>query len=156
MPNYPNLHALLGSDDTTTAIIELDNFIGQISDYGDAMDRLTRGQRTFFLNQNLEREVNNGGFDQFFVNSSGDFAHETIESLEAIGAAKTADILRQAIDAFPGSRVPKDREERITLVTETVSPNSDRWRGLDERFFAYEDPLTDLNLAFIRANIDEF
>lgn len=37
-----------------------------------------------------------------------------------------------------------------------VDPESDRWEQLDERFFAYEDSLIDLNLAFVRANIDEF
>jgi hypothetical protein len=156
MPRHPNLQSLLDSDDTTTAIIELDNFIGEMSDYGEAMERLTPGQRSFYLNQSLEREVNNGGFDQFFFNSSGNFAHETVDSLEAIGAKKTADLLREAIDAFPESRVPKDREERGNLMLDEVSPESDRWHELDQRFYAYDEPLTDLNLAFIRANVDEF
>lgn len=69
---------------------------------------------------------------------------------------KTADLLKEAIDAFPESKVPKDREERADLMLGKVDPESDRWEQLDERFFAYEDSLIDLNLAFVRANIDEF
>ncbi len=61
------------------------------------MDKLTASQKTFYLNQNIEREINNGGFHQYFINYSGDFAQETIESLEKIGATKTATILSNAI-----------------------------------------------------------
>lgn len=156
MKRHPDLESLLASENTTETIIELDTFISQLCDYGDSIDNLSPGQLTFHLNQNLEREVNNGGFDQFFFNSSGDRAHETVDALETIGAKKTADLLREAIDAFPDSRVPKDREERGGLMLNDVSPESDRWHELDQRFYAYEDPLTDLNLAFIRANVDEF
>ena len=36
----------------------------------------------------LEAEINNGGFDQYFFNSAGDKAAEAINALEAIGANK--------------------------------------------------------------------
>ncbi len=42
----------------------------------------------------LEDEVNNGGFHQFFNNSSGDNTAETIQALEAIGATVVAEILK--------------------------------------------------------------
>jgi hypothetical protein len=112
MTKIKNLDELLNSEDSNGSIIELDNFIGELCDYGDDFSKLTDQQKLFYLNQNLEREINNGGFNQYFCNSSGDNTHETIISLKAIGADKTAEILQRAIDQFPNKTVPKDRDER--------------------------------------------
>ena len=49
----------------------------------------TEAERVFVLVENVEREVNNGGFDQFFDNSSGDNAHESHQALLTMGAANT-------------------------------------------------------------------
>lgn len=38
----------------------------------------------------LDMKINNGGFNQYFVNGYGQFARETIKSLELINANKTA------------------------------------------------------------------
>lgn len=57
MTRFPDLEALIDSADTDGLVIELDNFIGEVCDYGDEMDKLTPSQRMFYLNQNLEREV---------------------------------------------------------------------------------------------------
>lgn len=107
----PDIDTLLSSPDINNAIIEIDNYVCRLCSWGDTLDRLTEPQKSFYFNQNLEREINNGGFNQYFYNSSGDFAHETIASLRTIGANKTADILQQAIDQFPNSAVPKDRAD---------------------------------------------
>jgi hypothetical protein len=48
----------------------------------------------------LEADVNNGGFDQYYFNSSGDLAGDAVESLNAIGAKNTADVVRQANALF--------------------------------------------------------
>ncbi len=77
------------------------------------MDKLTEPQKLFYLNQNLEREVNNGGFHQYFINSSGDYSHETIQSLKSIGATTTALILQRATDQFPNKTVPKDEMTEV-------------------------------------------
>ncbi len=116
MTKISNLDNLLNSEDTNGSIIELDNFIGELCDYGDDFSKLTEQQKLFYLNQNLEREINNGGFNQYFCNSSGNNSHETILSLKAIGASKTADILQKAIDEFPNKIVPRDRYERTKII----------------------------------------
>ena len=45
----------------------------------------------------LKGEVDNGGFDQWFFNSSGDWAFDTPPSLVRIGAEATAGIVEEAI-----------------------------------------------------------
>jgi len=156
MTHIDNLEELLNSDDTNSSIIDLDNFIGELCDYGDNMDVLSEPQKNFYLNQNLEREINNGGFNQYFINSSGDYAHETIQSLKLIGANHTADILQKAIDQFPDKKVPKDRDERIEIVEKIEETANEVWEDLDQKFFEYVDDLNALNIEYVRRNKEHF
>ena len=156
MTKIANLDDLLSSDDQNGSIIELDNFIGELCSYGDDVDKLTEPQRLFYLNQNLEREINNGGFNQYFINSSGDFAHQTIQSLNAIGAKITADILQKAIDQFPDKQVPRDRDERIDAVEQIEQMANEVWDELDQKFYEYKDDLNSLNLNYIKKHPGDF
>ncbi len=156
MTKIKNLEELLNSDDSTESIIELDNFIGELCNYGDDFSTLTSQQKLFYLNQNLEREINNGGFNQYFINSSGNNAHETVLSLKAIGADKTADILQKAIDQFPNKTVPKDRNERIETVVQIEEAADEVWDKLNYKFYEYEDNLNTLNMEYVRKHKDFF
>ena len=120
------------------------------------MDKLTEQQKQFYYNQCLEREINNGGFNQYFFNSSGDFSHKTIQSLLAIGANKTAEILQKAIDQFPNGNVPEDRTKRQDILEQIQETADPFWEELDQKFFTYEDDLNTLNIEFIRKNNDKF
>src|SRR6185436_19730334 len=132
MTDKPNIDFLITAFDINNSIIELDNYIGELCSWGDALGKLTEPQKHFYFNQNLEREVNNGGFSQFFFNSSGNFTHETVVSLNAIGANKTAKILQEAIDQFPLSKVPIDQEERRELLEKIESEADPIWSELDQ------------------------
>lgn len=151
-----DLEKLLLSDDINSSIIELDNYIGELCSYGDEMDKLTEGQKQFYYNQCLEREINNGGFNQYFFNSSGDFAHLTVQSLRTINANTTADILQKAIDQFPDKNVPNNRTERQEILEQIQEMADPVWEELDQKFFTYEDDLNTLNIEFIRKNKDKF
>ncbi|MFY7734889.1 MAG: DMP19 family protein [Bacteroidia bacterium] len=154
--NKPDIVTLLASADSNNAIIEIDNYVCKLCLYGDNIDRLTQPQRNFYFNQNLEREINNGGFNQYFYNSSGDFAHETIISLRIIGADKTADILQKAIDQFPNSRVSKDRAKRQEVLEQIEDAANEVWEELDQTFYKYEDDLNELNIQYIKQNLNLF
>lgn len=157
MMRISDLDKLLSLDDLDESILKINDFICETCSNGEKMEILSEPQSTFYLNQNLEREVNNGGFNQYFINSGGDFAHETVDSLKAIGAHKTAKILQGAIGLFPDSRVPTNREERIKLVLQILPDSSDPvWEELDKSFFKYEEDLNRLNIDFVRKNRDEF
>ena|SRR5690554_3468216 len=156
MTKYQKLNELLILEDLNDAIIELDNFICELCDYGESLDKLTEQQKIFFFNQNLEREINNGGFNQYFINSSGDNSHETILSLKSIGADKTATILQKAIEQFPDKAVPKDRDERIEVVEQIEEIADEIWSELDEKFYEYEDDLNSLNIEYIKKYKDFF
>jgi len=147
-----SINKLIKSDDINGSIVKLDDYICNLCEFGANMDSLSDPQKLFYYVQNCEREINNGGFKQFYYNSSGDFAHETYYSLRIIGAYKTADILMRANDQFPGKVVPKDRSERQKIIEQIQGTSEGVWKELDQRFLAYEEDLNAFNMEFIRKN----
>jgi hypothetical protein len=93
------------------------------------------------LVQALEDEVNNGGFDQYFFNSAGNEAAQAIEALVAIGADKTAAILRRACARFPAGMPPTEWSTRQEQLLEIVSPDSEAFEEDDAEFYRYQDDL---------------
>jgi len=152
MPYIANLEQLLTLENTNDIIVSIDDAISGMCEYGDVLERLTGPQRNFFYNQCFEKEINNGGFSQFFLNSSGDWAHETVQSLRIVGASKTASILQLAIDEFPNGVVPKDREKRAELIECIERKAGEVWESLDREFYEYEEDLNLLNLEYVKQN----
>jgi hypothetical protein len=58
---------------------------------------LSTTERVVLAVEALEREVNNGGYEQFFSNSSKQYAATIVEALVQIGCPRCADITRAAI-----------------------------------------------------------
>jgi hypothetical protein len=61
---------------------------------------LSQEERVILAVEALEREVNNGGYEQFFGNSSGAYADEVESALRAIGCPKQAGIAKRALGAL--------------------------------------------------------
>jgi hypothetical protein len=152
----PDIDQLIVSTDLNGSIIDLDDYICALCEWGDNIPALSYPQMVFYFNQELEREVNNGGFEQYFLNSSGSYANDTIKSLQLIEAEKTSKILASAISAFPDDIVPVDRNLRQDILEKISSQKKDRWNKLDEQFFKYEDNLNKLNMEFVRKNKESF
>src|SRR5713101_1442557 len=70
----------------------------------------------------LEREVNNGGYLQFFVNSSVAFVPDIVASLRQINCPRTAEITQRAVDAL---RLPKLTVAAIHSQTEVDDEGRD-------------------------------
>ena len=104
-------------------------------------------------------EVNNGGFSQYFFNSSGNFGNEIVASFEKIGAIKTAEICKKAISIFPND-VPTDWGKRQEFLTPDDEKDEERieefFNKCDDAFFEYEDDLSELNYQFIINNKESF
>lgn len=133
-------------------IIAMNDHIGEKCQYGDKISVLNEYERVFFVTQQLEMEVNNGGFSQFFYNSSGDFSHELVHAFTEIGANKTAAICKKALGAFPQT-FPVNRYERQEMLDEIESDEIEEiFDECDDEFYEYEDDLTTLNYEYIRKN----
>ena len=142
--------------DTNEFVIAMTAHIAEKAQYGDDVSVLSEAERIFYITQILEMEVNNGGFSQFFYNSSGDFSNELVGAFTAIGANTTASICQKAIDAF-GRDIPVDRDERQEMLDELESDELDEiLEECDNAFFAYEDDLNELNYNFVVKNKEQF
>ncbi len=107
-------------------------------------------EQVFFLVWSLEAEVNNGGFNQFFFNSSGDHAAATAEALRAIGAKKTAAIVDRAVSLFGAEGPSRNRVQRQQQLTLFSEEQQERFSELDTNFYAYPDNLSELLAKYMR------
>jgi Domain of unknown function (DUF4375) len=90
-----------------------------------------------FASHWCQSEVCNGGFDQFFYNSTGVLAPEAAEGFQAIGLDDLAALVRQAMSVF-GDPYPRDREVRCDLL-EKISvidrEEKEPFDYLDQQFY---------------------
>jgi hypothetical protein len=120
------------------------------------VEGLSAAERVFLCVWNLEAEVNNGGFEQFFMNSAGDNAAETPSALRQIGAPQVAAIAHEANSVFGPSGPPADRDERATALERLGGPAKDALSSLDARFYKYPDNLEALLRQFVDRNREQF
>jgi hypothetical protein len=114
-----------------------------------AADDVSQEESYVLAVEALEREVNNGGYAQFFMNSSGEFAATVEAALRAINCPKTAAITKDAIGALRLSGVP-------TAVAVAAAAEGEAAQtaltACDERYFANDEPIADRLFAWISAN----
>jgi hypothetical protein len=143
-------------EDETEAVLKIQELLWKKTEPYDDFENLNEAEKTFLYIGMLEAEINNGGFDQYFFNSSGDYANEALEALKKIGAFKTAKIVEEAYRYFPENPMPKDNEKRRELLENINEQTSEKWTQLEDKFYLYEENLGGLVLAYVRKNISEF
>lgn len=118
-------------------------------------DQLTPPEKVFRAIWELEGDINNGGFDQYFFNSSGDTAFHAVQALTEIGAIQMAGIVSRANQLFPSGSPPRDRTKRQWLLDAMREESKSTLARLDEEFFSYPDNLTSLLFAFVQRHKTE-
>ena len=146
--------ALLLNNDAEK-ITRIGEIIGKKIPKKDNFKNLNEFEKNFIYIDILENNVTEGGFVQFFFNSSGQFTHEVFQAYLAIKATKTVDLLTKAIFLFPEFPVPKNTHLRRNILMEKES-NIDLWDDLDREFDKYEDNIIALTLDYVRDNIAFF
>lgn len=119
-------------------------------------DGLSDAEKSYYALTLFQDEVNNGGFHQFFFNSSGDHYNLVETALVSLDEPKTLELLHQAKQiSFPESDVPADLETRRNRIP-FPQPGSSRpeWAKkldeLDQRFYSTPDTLTPKLQTFAR------
>jgi len=113
---------------------------------------LSDEERIVLAVEALEREVNNGGFAQFFANSSGQYASIIVDSLLQIGCQEAANITSGAINALG---IQEFSPEALDAALE--SENEERDEQLDECDGLYSGVGEDIAgqlFEFVRAHVD--
>ena len=154
--NNNNIEHIWNLTDTNEFVVAMTEHLDHKTKYGEDVTILSEAERIFYITQTLEMEVNNGGFSQFFYNSSGDFSNELVSAFTTIGANATAAICQKAISAF-GCDIPVDRAEREEMLDELESDEIDEiLEECDSAFLDYEDNLNELNYNFVMKNKEFF
>jgi hypothetical protein len=147
------IDAILSIANPTGFAIALSDFINSRP---TPFERMSPGEQAAYCVDELEREVNNGGFEQFFLNSSGDYARPVVDALQRIGATQAAQLVDRAIAPFGTTGPSPDRDTRTAQVEILGEPARDLWNALTEAFLKYPDDLTGLLRRYVEANKSEF
>ena len=111
-------------------------------------------QKTFSAIWELESQVNNGGFDQYFRNSDSDIIAYAPTALREIGASACAEIVEAAINWI--APIPEDNDARCDALDAALAVDEEPLEALDSKFYEYPDDLTTLLFAFVAKNANEF
>lgn len=99
---------------------------------------LTKPQQILFPTHWLCAEVYNGGFHQYFSNSTGFHAPEAIQGFRALGLEDISEIVEQAVGVF-GANFPRQREIRESFLNSIEGNDISEWNPffkLDDVFYA--------------------
>jgi hypothetical protein len=116
----------------------------------------TRGERFVAAVQGMNREVHNGGWDQFFRNSCGALAFDLVPALDAMGSRETLSIAQRALRLFgkPRSLSGDDRSRQLAAITRNGEDSP--WHALEDEFYEYPEDLDAMLLRYIAGHPDEF
>lgn len=125
---------------------------------------LPLGQRALFLLFQFDAQVRNGGLHQYFSNSSGNFAHQNLAASIEVKAVESAQILKEALNLFPGGYAESDRIVRSRQLDEMKQPGTKRsewdpFTALDKQYYALvKTPSAPRKVCerFLETNLDKF
>ncbi len=118
------------------------------------VDSLSDVERTVYAVYWLETEINNGGFVQFFSNSSLQFTPFIVQALLDVGLPKTAVITKNAIAAL---ELPDDFSLDDVFVSALADDEDKEFllSEADTQFFEYEEDISGVLFEYIRVHIDK-
>ncbi|WP_342088757.1 DMP19 family protein [Dyadobacter sp. OTU695] len=106
----------------------------------------------------LEGEVNNGGYNQFYFNSGGQFRKHLPDALRRVNAIKTADLTLAANDSYEKQKDKITKHQDGSLEGFSKSYEDNPLNGFDEQFYALSEieNLQKLQVDFIRKHKPDF
>lgn len=111
-------------------------------------------QRVFSAICELESQVNNGGFDQYFCNADSDTIAFAPAALKAIGAENCAHMVEAALKIL--SPLPSTRMKRSAALDALGKQEKETLEALTSKFLEYPDDLTKLLFAYVATNPQAF
>ncbi len=149
------IQAALDVADETDSFLQITDVIYE-KEEESGYDSLNDAERTVFCIDQFLREMENGGFVQFFHHEAGYRAEDTLSALDNIKAKISHQLLDQVINLFPGRAVPEDEDARIDEFDRIESEHADDIAGLDDRFYDSGENLVGMTLRYVQRNLREF
>lgn len=117
-----------------------------------------KSRQAIYMIWALETEVNNGGYNQFYFNSSGQFYKYLPDALKLVGANKFADLTKRANETFEKENPKITQYQDGTLEGFSKSYDDNPLNDYDTEFYElYQtENLQQIQVDFIRKNKKEF
>jgi hypothetical protein len=115
----------------------------------------TPGQRAIFSTTLFMREVDNGGIEQFFFNSSGIYSNEVLEGFKLLGMKEHYETVKKAFDFFPRGKVPADWRKRQKYLAKREKKLATFFEPLNDQIYG-EERLYPYYRKYIDAHHNEF
>jgi len=133
----------------------------QPSDYEKEYETVlswNKARQAIYIIWILEAEVNNGGFNQFYFNSSGQFYKHLAEALKLVGAEHFANLTERANQIYEEN---KDRLEEFddgSIESFSESYKDNPLNDLDTEFYELykSENLEQLQVKYIKDNWTKF
>ena len=104
-------------------------------------ENLNDVEKNIMIINDLDGEVNNGGFEQFFFNSRGEYNDSLVNALTAVNASETAGICAKALDIISRGLLKEQESELLD-------------QECDKPFYDKSENLTSLIAEYARINKD--
>jgi Domain of unknown function (DUF4375) len=114
--------------------------------------RLSRPEQVFLCVWELEAEVTNGGFTQYFESSAADNAKHVTYGLDAIGALRTQKIVQQAIDLVGDDVLDENEDERTDRLESLSEKKRSKLEKLEQQFLSSPEDLNALLYEYVQRN----
>ena len=114
----------------------------------------TEAERVVLAVEAIEREVNNGGFLQFFVNSSLEYTKDIVAAFQHIGCPATAGLCQKAIDLLGVEDLTDlDAIEAASFEVDDDESRVEQFNALDSEYYVgAEEPIAVKLFEYIKQN----
>jgi hypothetical protein len=153
----PALISSLSADDIGDAILQHVEWQvrAKKGDRTAAIEALPVGTRAIYTTFLVDAEVNNGGFNQFFYNPSGELAGDALVGYELLGAEDYAEIMRAAIATRESERermAPFYDAESLEAFSRSYEHTE--LGEVDQRYYSLGDRIYQIWFTFARERSD--
>jgi hypothetical protein len=124
----------------------------------DTVMKWNKSRQAIYMVWLLEAEVNNGGYNQFYSNSSGQFYKQLPDALTLIGSTKYADLTKRANDTYQKENKKITQHQDGTIEGFSKSYDDNPLNKYDDEFYdLYKvENLQKIQVEYIRKHKFEF
>src|SRR6266850_1475908 len=120
----------------------------------------TLGERMVFACKWMAIEVQNGGFDQYFFNSAGDFWKDVLDGLQIIGDEQGLARFCEVLSVFPDASPSPDRyarQDQLSALEEQDEKRfSKHFEKVSRKFWHEPFPTWELVYDYVKTHTNEF
>jgi hypothetical protein len=131
-----------------------------------ALAKLPKEQQFLYLSSHLEGELFNGGFEQYFLNSAGEFIFETLEGYRYLNHQKMIELIEKSIGVFIQMRSSGEefwlgtQKPKFTIKSSKSEAyyiekcQNATFEALDDEYYSIQKELCTLKIEFIRKHAE--